>query len=140
MPSSSHMDETADLNDLYVELRRDLDRLLGARDIPDDEPVQLPHPRTLSQFERRQAIRALAAFIEAVSYSMKRMALSSSGRAELTPGELAFLREEDYDLSDQGVVTTRAANIRTLSNLRFSFDVLAKAENADFKLDAGSQG
>ena len=83
-----------------------------------------------SQRSRRNAARALFALMEGMVYGMKQAAyefdqllgLKTFGRAEI-----AFLREEEYTLQDNGKARVRPARLRTQANLRFAFEALTRA-------------
>jgi hypothetical protein len=48
--------------------------------------------------------------------------------------------EEVYDLDSSGQVEKRRAKLRTISNIRFAFSLLAKANQANFTLDVSQKG
>jgi len=87
-----------------------------------------------SECARRNAARAVFAFIEGVVYRMKQTALEidrALNRGVFSQAEATLLREEEYGLRDNGKVRIRSARLRTEPNLRFAFDAYARALGSD---------
>jgi len=136
-PESTY--STAGFKALYIEMRRDVDELLEAGG-PDDVPTPIPDPARLPPGQRRGSVRAFAAFVEGVCFSLKQLALSLAPLGRLSAAEVLFCHEVDYELDASGVPVDRPARMRTLSNLRFAFHVLNRAVGGSFKLDVASAG
>jgi hypothetical protein len=136
-----NMSAVEEFKAIYMELRREVDCLLRAKDVPDTQPVLIPDPKHLSQVERRAAVRSFGAFIDAVTYSLKQFALQlPSARRMLRAPEWALASEETYELSEKGEPVVRGARLRALSNLRFAFALFAKVCSCDFVLEVGGSG
>lgn len=90
-------------------------------------------------FNRRAFVRATIAFVEGLTYSMKRVALAmyDAGEATASAADLVILREKAYHLTDTGEAKERPAKLRTLSNWRFAFRSFARAHGytASLKVD-----
>jgi hypothetical protein len=81
------------------------------------------------EYHARQMIRAIFAFIEAVTFSVKIKAADhcvGHGR-RLTEGERHFVGEYEYALKDNGDVYDRPAHIRLTDNIRFAFALQEKS-------------
>lgn len=129
-----------DISGLYEELRREIELLAKMQDGGDNVPTRFPDPVNLNDIDRRLLIRSIFAFIEALSYSLKVLALSSNDAFRLEPGERMLAMEQAYELSMLGCVETRRAKVPTLGNVRFAFSLLSKVEGSDFRLDVSDQG
>jgi hypothetical protein len=81
------------------------------------------------EFHARQLIRAVFAYIEAVTFSVKLSAASKCMRdnVEISPPERYFAIEIAYDINDNGEVTERKAHIRLISNIRFALSIYERA-------------
>ena len=125
-----------DLDILYLELRREIDFLAKAKASEEDSKYTLfPDPAQLTQIERRVLIKSVFSFIEAVVYGIKWLALDHFASGILSRGERLLAEEEEYQLSENGLVLTRSARLRFVSNLRFAFHILTKVSQVEFKLD-----
>jgi hypothetical protein len=129
---------SARMSEIYQELRLEIELLTKAAPCKPEEQVQLPDPITLSIMERRVLVKSIFSFIEALSYSMKAVALDSDNPS-LTYPERMLAAEEVYDLDSSGQIEKRRAKLRTISNIRFSFELLAKASEANFNLDVSQK-
>src|SRR5437660_727646 len=81
-----------------------------------------------NQFLRRSAVRATFAFVEGTIFGLKQFALArpTNDKHEFNEAEQALLREESYELKENGTTKVGKAKLRLTSNLRFAFNVLAK--------------
>ncbi|MDQ3816348.1 MAG: hypothetical protein M3362_01500 [Acidobacteriota bacterium] len=99
------------------------------------------------QSARRIFVRAVFALVEGMTYKLKQVSLKKSSylkpvESVFSPGEIALLREESFDLDDKGIVTVKPSNLQLKKNVRFAFASYAKHYGFDFKLkvdDAGWQ-
>jgi hypothetical protein len=123
---------------LYAALREEIDRLAGAKEY-DDGSGEYPDPETLNPIDRRLLVRSVYSFVEAVAYRVKQDAAHHAS-SELNAAERALCAEQSYDLNSKGQPETKKAKLRTLSNLRFAFDVAARAYGAPFVLDVSGHG
>ncbi len=91
------------------------------------------------EFHARQFIRAVFAFIEAVTFSIKVNAaqLCMKNRISLLDAERFFACDVEYALSEKGEVYERAAHIKLAHNIRFAFALQEKALSIEKKFDAG---
>jgi len=124
-----------ELHALYEVLKRDADDFwTEERDHPDD--------RT-----RRAAIRSSFAFVEGMTFAAKQLVYSWEVELRgtlpwrsLDSKDLAFLallREESYELDDQGPLI-RPAKLRLASNVKFGCDSLAEMFRASSPIDTSS--
>jgi hypothetical protein len=92
-------------------------------------------------YSRRNYIRALFAAIELAIYVLKRTLLvaSSSGPGKLSFSELALLREETFDLKENGQVRTQKKFLRIADNLRFTTQCMAKGFGLSLKLNTADR-
>jgi len=125
---------SARMSEIYQVLRLEIELLAKATPHEPHTPTQFPDPITLSSIERRVLVKSISSFVEALSYSMKGVALDSDN-PPLTYPERMLAVEEVYDLDSSGQVEKRRAKLRTISNIRFAFSLLAKANQANFTLD-----
>lgn len=90
------------------------------------------------EYHARQLIRAIFAFIEAVTYSVKLHAADRSmeNGTELTDAERLFLLEVEYALKDNGEIYERTAHIRLVDNIRFAFALQEKSLGIKDKFNA----
>jgi hypothetical protein len=89
------------------------------------------------EYHARQLIRAILAYIEAVTFSVKLWAVSrclDSG-IEVSDHERYLAVEIDSELNDKGEALERPAKIRLASNVRFAFRLLARATHGEFQFD-----
>lgn len=90
------------------------------------------------EYHARQLIRAIFAFIEAVTFSMKLHAadqyITSGG--ELTDAERLFVLETEYYLKENGETGERPARIRLTDNIRFAFALQEKSLDLKEKFNA----
>ncbi len=119
--------------DLYEAMSAEV-RHLGKGQLAKDaiDTADLDH---LSQVERRNLIRSVFAFFEAMCFGLKQLALDTRGGDRLTPAERAVCLEEAYDLGDNGEVETRPARLRFLSNIRFALKIGPRAAGIQYSPD-----
>lgn len=124
------MSNTNDFFQLWGDLHDDVRQALEAVGIED------------SQYNRRTLIRAVFAAIEGVVFMLKDHAL---GSADKSPGlysvaELAMLRDEAYNLKDNGTARTRTYYPATEANLRFALHMYARGIDVTTSFDADGTG
>jgi hypothetical protein len=90
------------------------------------------------EYHARQLIRAIFAFIEAVTFSVKVKAveLCMNNRIPIMDAERFLACDTEYALSDRGEVYERAAHIKLADNIRFAFNLQEKALGLTTKFDA----
>jgi hypothetical protein len=93
-------------------------------------------------FWRRAYVRSVFAFIEGVTYRMKRLALEEKDKSKVdfSPAEIALLSEQTFDLDDQGEVTYRTIAFPLTKNVRFAFKALARVNAVGYDLQVGDAG
>jgi hypothetical protein len=89
------------------------------------------------EFHARQLVRAVFAYIEAVTFSVKAW---SAGQCmekgiEITPQERYFATDTEYDLNDKGEVVETVAKISLARNVRFAFAMNRKAHGVEESFD-----
>jgi hypothetical protein len=93
------------------------------------------------EFHARQVIRAIFAYIEGVTFSLKITAAHHGLRkgVDMSPAERFFAAEVAYYLNDKGEVVERPAQIRLAENLRFAFSLYEKAHSHAPQFDPSSE-
>ncbi len=81
------------------------------------------------EYHARQLIRAIFAFIEALTFSVKVRAAGYclSHERDISDGERFFAVDIEHRLTEKGEVIERAAHIRLADNIRFAFALQEKA-------------
>jgi hypothetical protein len=135
----SDQEDIREIEKLFSELSAEVD--LVAKASPKESGIgkRYADPTTLSAVERRILIRSVFSFIEAIMYRVKIGPLLWDTR-NLSPGEIALINEEDYELDESGAVKTRRARLKFVNNFRFAFAIAAKASGIDFHIDCGGKG
>jgi hypothetical protein len=133
------MDEPS-TSDLIEVLGDDVYRCHGELLVSIDEGTIDPDGGVYADYEyhARRLVRAIFAFIEAVTFSVKVHAAQyclEHGR-DISPPERFYSVDVEYTLSDKGEVTERAAHIRLADNIRFAFALQEKALGLATKFDA----
>lgn len=97
---------------------------------------------TVDLFSRRAYVRAVFAFIEGVTHRMKLLAFEEKDKPNVnfSAAELAFLLEEDFDLTDKGEVISMSARISLTKNIRFAFKAIARAYSINYDLKVDDHG
>lgn len=90
------------------------------------------------EFHGRQLIRAIFAYIEAVTFSVKAW---SAGRCmeagiEITPEERYFATDTGYELNERGEVVETTTKISLARNIRFALAINRKAHRVAQPFDA----
>ena len=90
------------------------------------------------EFHARQLIRAVFAYLEAVTFSVKAW---SAGRCmelgmDITPQERYFAVDTEYDLNDRGEIVEATAKIPLTRNIRFALAMNRKAQGVADAFDA----
>jgi|SRR5579859_7037933 len=89
-------------------------------------------------FDARQLVRAIFAYIEAVTYSVKaNSAWQCMEQAiEITPQERYFATDTEYELDDRGQLVETVAKISLTRNIRFALALNRKAHRVSEPFDA----
>ena len=90
------------------------------------------------EFYARLLVRAVFAYIEAVTFSVK---ASSAGRCmeldiDITPQERYFATDTDYELNDKGEIVKTSAKIPLAHDIRFAIAMNRKANGIPDPFDA----
>jgi hypothetical protein len=120
-------------------LGNDVDRCKAELDRTIDAGEKEPNGDVICDYEyhARQLIRAVFAYMEAVTFSVKIKAAHHllNSKLGLAEGERAFAGETDYKLADKGTVIEQPAHIRTADNIRFAIALADKAYGVGKKFD-----
>jgi len=94
------------------------------------------------QFDRRAYIRAFFASVEGLMFAFNRTAIAAhaGGFLELEPAEVAVLREETYDLSDNGTPAVRKKYASFLPRFRFTVSIFARGLGIDYRVPVDGPG
>jgi hypothetical protein len=121
--------EFNDFSELFDILRKDVDELAKAKEGKDGQ-YYYPDPASLSQQKRRNLVRAVAAFIEAMLYKIRRLTLTTAPAIEDAALKLA-LSESQIEITDAGHVRQKNLRISTSASFKFTF----RAFDSAFKLN-----
>ena len=123
-------------------------RIIGAikafeeleRDFNTCTEVYVQNPE--SQFWLRTSIHTFFALAEAVTYATKQCLLHECNirRIELSPSEMAILKEESYELENNGVAYIKKAKLKTSDNFRFTFSLLYERMELNRQFNASGNG
>jgi hypothetical protein len=93
------------------------------------------------EYHARQLIRAILAYIEGVTFSVKISAVDKCLRLgiEVSDHERFAAVEIDADVNDKGEVVERSAKIRFANNVRFAFRLLERAHGGTIKFDPSAE-
>jgi hypothetical protein len=134
------MDDDRTTQEVIEVLGEDCDRCHGelvaaidAGEVDSDGSVSADY-----EYHARQLIRAIFAYIEAVTFSMKAW---SAGHCmehgiEITPQERYFATDTEYELDDRGEVVETTARIPLARNIRFAITLNRKAHGVSQRFDA----
>ena len=126
------MNRTVAVNELkrvFVVLVNDLEEslVLGRKD-----PTQFAH-RTL--------IRTYFAYVEGLAFQLRQVTLASLQETDLlSPGEIALLKEERFQLDDRGQPQAKENFQKVLPNLLFSIRCYVKNHGATYQPDISHHG
>jgi len=88
--------------------------------------------------DRRALVRSVFAFVESMLFALKQEALKHP--AIFSSSEVALLREESYELGDDGEARIRPAKLTLKRNLKFTFSSFAKAWRTRDRLELSGAG
>lgn len=93
------------------------------------------------EFHARQLIRAILAYIEGITFSVKvkSVARCLENGIEVTDHERHVAVEVDCELNDKGEVVERSAKIRLTNSIRFAFRLIERSEGKTGKFDPSSE-
>lgn len=128
--------------ELIEKLGDDVDRAHAGlvRDIDDGEVHADGGVVADYEYHARQLIRAILAYVEGVTFSVKVSAVTrclDSG-IQVSDHERYLAVEIDSELTDRGEVVERPAKLRLVSNVRFAFRLLERASRGSFHFDPSS--
>jgi len=92
------------------------------------------------EYYARQLIRAILAYVEGVTFSVKVSAVAQclDSGIEVSDHERYLAVEIDSELNDKGEAIERPARLRLASNVRFAFRLLERATGGSFQFDPSS--
>jgi hypothetical protein len=95
----------------------------------------------ISVFARPSIVRSTFAFIEAIIFNLKVVALedNETGTA-LSQAERSLCEERAYELNERGEIEARPARLRFRPNFRFGFRVASKRLGLSFDLETDGDG
>ena len=95
-----------------------------------------------SQFARRAYIRCVFSMIEGNIFQMKAVILKAfeGGHLTITLAEQALLREESYDLANNGACKIQQKFIRLQQNIKFTLALFARMYGETFEPDTSIHG
>jgi hypothetical protein len=96
-----------------------------------------------SPFALRAYVRSFFAYVEAWAYLWKQLILEEPILHAISPtqAELALLREEAYEVADNGEAVTRTDRFVPLDrNMRFVFAIATKCFGSPYNLDVSGRG
>lgn len=98
--------------------------------------------KSRGQFWRRAYARAFFAYVEGNLYQMKQVAYAMRNEPSISfsEGDILLMREEAYELKDNGTVRTTKAKLKLEYNFRFAFQVYGKAIGKPLGIDYGTEG
>ncbi len=136
MEASGNEDEIS-LAKIARELRSEFCWLAN---IGDDGTI--PDPTAVEQRAKRNLVRSVFSFVEAISFAMKANGLKriEEWGIEWDDAEKLLAQEMVADLTDAGQTVRRKAKLRSMSNVRFAFRFLSEVYGAGFVLNVGSNG
>ena len=130
-------------SELIETLGNDIDRchheLIGAIDDGKIDPNGDVHADY--EYHARQLIRAIFAFIEAVTFSVKAKAAEYClhHNRDIADAERFFAVDVEHVLTDKDEVVERPAHIRLADNIRFAFALQEKALGCAKKFDPSTE-
>jgi hypothetical protein len=126
------------LNDLIVVLGADVDRCYD--NVRDTVEAYRADPESAMgfEFEARQLIRAIFAYLEGLTFAIKVRAVEESIRKNelVSQAEHDFALEVDHLLNERGEIVERAALINLSRNIRFAFQLYEKVFDHKPRFDA----
>ena len=134
------MDDERSTQELMEELGRDCQRchaeLMAAIDaghVDSDGNVDADY-----EFHARQLIRAVFAYIEAVTFSVKAWSAwrCMEEGIDITPQERYFATDTEYEVDDRGEVVEAVAKISLARNIRFAVALNRRAHGVSEPFDA----
>ena len=93
--------------------------------------------KTLRSFWLRSLVRSFFASVESSTFQMKYLALYLCEHYEIdiSPMEISIIKEESFDVKENGEVNLKKLKIPTISHLKFSCKILSKSIGQDFDIN-----
>ncbi|MDR7298603.1 hypothetical protein J2X16_003966 [Pelomonas aquatica] len=90
------------------------------------------------EYHARQLVRAIFAYVEAVTFSVKAWSAGycMENDLEISPQERYFATDTEYELNDRGEVVETVAKISLARNIRFALSINRKAHGISEPFDA----
>lgn len=97
--------------------------------------------KSTKPFWRRTLVRSLFACIEGINHRMKfvAMGMAEVNSVKLSRAEHALLREEAYNLNDNGDAISSKSKLKTADNLLFTLRTTARASKSSYTIDKASE-
>jgi hypothetical protein len=134
------MDDESTTRELMEQLGEDCDRChaqliacIDAGKVDDDGSVDADY-----EFHARLLIRAVFAYIEATTFSVKAWSAGHcmDNNIDITPQERYFATDTEYELNDRGEIVEGLAKISLARNIRFALAMNLKAHRVADPFDA----
>jgi hypothetical protein len=93
-----------------------------------------------SAFNRRNLFRVFFAAVEGCVFDVKQTLLEAAGDIGYSDAEISLLREESYELTDNGEVIARQKFLRVEDNFLFAMNLLTSPLEERFNVDRSSSG
>lgn len=128
------------IRELFLALSNDYERCYDnvLKDIEDGERLADGAILADHEFNARQLFRAGFAYIEGASFSLKIVAIDDAieNGIEITQAEINFAFEESHQLNDKGYIVEVKAHISLAKNIKFAFNLYAKAHGLNKSFNA----
>lgn len=95
-----------------------------------------------SQFARRTYIRSIFSCIEGVIWILKDVCFNAKplkGKRTISVAEYALLKDESYDLKNNGETATSSKFLRLSDNIKFTFKTINKLFRSEIELKIGKK-
>jgi hypothetical protein len=124
------------LSDDVARCHRELVALLGTVEPDGEGNVYVEY-----EYHARQLIRAIFAYFEGVTFSVKVSSIARCDELEIetTDHERYLAVEVDSALTDKGEVEERSAHLKLASNIRFAFRLLDRAHGGTLGFDPSAR-
>jgi hypothetical protein len=112
--------------------------LIRAIDSGKRDGTGLLSPAPAFEFYSRQFVRAVFAYIEAVTFSVKVSSAATclDNEIDMTPQERYFATDTEYEINDKGNVVESIARISLAKNIRFAIALNRRAHRITELFDA----
>jgi hypothetical protein len=96
-------------------------------------------PNITDERQRRAFVRSVFAMVEGLTFATKQTILTDY-ETHLRPSEIALIKEETFELDDNGRPKARPLFLQLPRNVRFMFDLLVRFRGIPLQLQIGGRG